>query len=62
MKYLKNITGLVLMVLAFFYVLYIPSTNQNMTNIQLLINFWKNYLVICIMLISGYFLANYHHK
>ncbi|MBX4259749.1 hypothetical protein KTC96_24805 (plasmid) [Clostridium estertheticum] len=62
MNRLKSITGLILIVLAFIYVLYIPLTNPDITKIRLLIKFWKSYLVICIMLIGGRFLVDYHKK
>jgi len=45
---LKIVPG-ILMTMCGFFMLYIPLSHPNLTNTQLLINFWSQYLLICLV-------------
>lgn len=50
--------GVILIILALIWLVVISLTNIDMTEIRLLVTYWKEYLAIVIMMISAYLLNN----
>lgn len=58
MKHLKMWLGLVLIIIGCVYTIYLKINNIDMTELRLLITYWKSYVLIMIVTLGGYFMIS----
>jgi|GEM_PF-2929152 len=58
MKHLKMWLGLVLIIIGGVYAIYLKINNIDMTELRLLITYWKSYILITTVTLGGYFIIS----
>lgn len=59
---IKAILGVLLFFIAIAWCIHIKVSNIDMTNMRLMTEYWKSYVVIIIMGISGYYMTIQNKK
>ena len=59
MKLFKTIIGIALIVSAIVYTCYIKFTNVDMTELRMLMEFWRSWIFIFVILVVGGFLVEW---
>lgn len=53
---IKLFTGILIFLLSLIYGIFITISNPDMTEIRLLITYWKEYLAMFVLMLFGYYL------
>lgn len=62
MKSIKIIFSFLLIISVFIFLIKIKWSNPDMTDTRLLMTYWKEYIISCILLLIGYFIISKEGK